>query len=323
MFNNRALVIVIVLGILAWVGSASLYTINETERGIKLRFGEIVENDIQPGLHFKWPILNTVRIFDTRILSVDASATRYLTSDSKAVIVDSFVKWQIIDPGLYYEATRGNEQAAERLIAPRTDEALRNKFGQTTLTQIVRERPATQSNNEDVVKKVKEENSDVATERDELMVDPISQLDQAMRQELGVRILDIRVKRIELPSEVTQAVYERMNSQREQAARGYRAEGTRQAEEIMADADRQREELLAGGRQIAETTRGEGDASAAAIYSAAYQQNAGFFDFYRTLQAYRESFQGNNDLMVLSPASNQFLQLFKQGNEEQSSAVSP
>ncbi|REC94432.1 protease modulator HflC [Kushneria indalinina] len=323
MFNNRALVIVIVLGILAWVGSASLYTINETERGIKLRFGEIVENDIQPGLHFKWPILNTVRIFDTRVLSVDASATRYLTSDSKAVIVDSFVKWQIIDPGLYYEATRGNEQAAERLIAPRTDEALRNKFGQTTLTQIVRERPATQSDNQDVVKKVREENSDVATERDELMVDPISQLDQAMRQELGVRILDIRVKRIELPSEVTQAVYERMNSQREQAARGYRAEGTRQAEEIMADADRQRQELLASGRQIAETTRGEGDAAAAAIYSAAYQQNAGFFDFYRTLQAYRESFKGNDDLMVLSPASNQFLQLFKQGNGETSSPAAP
>lgn len=322
MFNNRALVIIIVLGILAWVGSASLYTINETERGIKLRFGEVIENDIQPGLHFKWPILNTVRIFDTRVLSVDASATRYLTSDSKAVIVDSFVKWQIIDAGLFYEATRGNEQAAERLIAPRTDEALRNKFGQTTMTQIIRERPAAQSDNREVAEEVQQGDS-VASERDELMVDPIKQLDAAMRRELGVRILDIRVKRIELPSEVTQAVYERMNSQREQAARGYRAEGTRQAEEISADADRQREEILASGRQIAETTRGEGDAAAAALYSAAYQQNAGFFDFYRTLQAYRESFKGHNDLMVLSPSSNQFLQLFKQGNGDATASAAP
>lgn len=310
MFNNRALVTIILLGLLAWLGSASLYTVNETERGIKLRFGEIIENDIQPGLHFKWPILNTVQIFDTRVLSLDATPTRYLTSDSKAVIVDYFVKWQIVDPARFYEATRGVEQAAERLIAPRTDEALRNKFGQTTLTDIVRERPAIQSDNQEVVEQVQQEGSQVASERDELMVDPIDELDSAMRRELGVRILDIRVKRIELPGEVTQAVYERMNSEREQAARGYRAEGTRQAEEIRAAADRQRQEILASGRQIAETTRGEGDAAAAAIYSGAYQQDVGFFEFYRAMQAYRESFANDGNLIVLSPQSNRFFEQF-------------
>lgn len=310
MFNNRALVIIIVLGLLAWLGSASFYTVNETERGIKLRFGEIVENDIQPGLHFKWPVLNTVHIFDTRVLSLDSTPTRYLTSDSKAVIVDYFVKWQIIDPARFYETTRGVEQAAERLIAPRTDEALRNKFGQTTLTDIVRERPAIQSDNQEVVEQVQQEGSQVASERDELMVDPIDELDSAMRRELGVRILDIRVKRIELPGEVTQAVYERMNSEREQAARGYRAEGTRQAEEIRAAADRQRQEILASGRQIAETTRGEGDASAAAIYADAYRKDVEFFEFYRAMQAYRESFANDGNLMVLSPQSHRFFEQF-------------
>ncbi|MFC0269346.1 protease modulator HflC [Kushneria aurantia] len=310
MFNNRALVMVIVLGLLAWLASASFYIVNETERGIKLRFGEIIENNIQPGLHFKWPLLNTVRIFDTRVLSLDSNATRYLTSDSKAVIVDSFVMWQIDDPARFYEATRGVEQAAERLIAPRTDEALRNTFGQTTMTQIVRERPAAQSDNQQVVEQVQQADTEVATERDELMVDPIAQLDKAMRRELGVRILDIRVKRIELPQEVTQTVYERMRSEREQAARGYRAEGTRRAEEIRADADRQREEILASGRQIAQTTRGEGDAAAASIYAGAYQQNVDFFEFYRAMQAYRDSFKGDGDLMVLSPESNRFFERF-------------
>lgn len=306
MFNNRALIGVIVLALLAWFASASFYVVNETERGIKLRFGEVIENDIGPGLHFKVPVFNTVRIFDTRVQTVDSSATRYLTADSKAVIVDSFVKWKIADPRQFYEATRGNIQVAENLIAPRTDEALRNKFGQTQMSDIIQERIAAESDRQDLVGEDKGADT-VEGAREELMVEPVEQLDAAMRDELGVHILDIRVKRIELPTEVTQAVYERMNSERERAARTYRAEGSQQAEAIRADADRQRQEILASGREEAETTRGEGDAQAARIYADAYQQDPDFFAFYRSMRAYRESFSGEGqDLLVLSPDNSDF-----------------
>ncbi|WP_353979325.1 protease modulator HflC [Salinicola endophyticus] len=311
MFNNRALIGVIVLALLAWFASASFYVVNETQRAIKLRFGEVIENNIGPGLHFKLPVFNTVRIFDVRVQTVDSGATRYLTADSKAVIVDSFVKWKIADPKQFYEATRGNIQVAENLIAPRTDEALRNKFGQTQMSDIIQERIAAESKKEDLAGKSKGPDT-VEGAREELMVEPVQQLDAAMRKELGVHILDIRVKRIELPTEVTQAVYERMNSEREQAARTYRAEGLQQAEAIRADADRQRQEILASGRQESETTRGEGDAQAAKIYAGAYQKDPDFYAFYRSMQAYRDSFNGEGkDLLVLSPENSQFFRYLK------------
>ncbi|WP_110600643.1 MULTISPECIES: protease modulator HflC [Salinicola] len=320
MFNNRALIGVIILALLAWFASASFYVVNETERAIKLRFGEVIENDIGPGLHFKLPVFNTVRIFDVRVQTVDSSATRYLTADSKAVIVDSFVKWKIADPQQFYEATRGNIQVAENLIAPRTDEALRNKFGQTEMSSIIQERIAAESDNQQLVGEDKGADT-VEGAREELMVEPVQQLDQAMRDELGVHILDIRVKRIELPPEVTQAVYERMNSERERAARTYRAEGSQQAEAIRADADRQRQEILANGRQEAETTRGEGDAQAAKIYASAYQQAPDFFSFYRSMQAYRDSFSGEGkDLLVLSPDNSDFFRYLKNPTPDGTSA---
>lgn len=321
MFNNRALISIVILALLAWFASASFYIVNETQRAIKLRFGEVIENDIGPGLHFKLPIFNTVRIFDVRVQTVDSSATRYLTADSKAVIVDSFVKWKIADPRQFYEATHGDLQIAENLIAPRTDEALRNKFGQTEMSAIIQERIAAESDNQQLVGEDKGPDT-VEGAREELMVEPVQQLDQAMRQELGVHILDIRVKRIELPTEVTQAVYERMNSEREQAARTYRAEGSKQAEAIRADADRQRQEILASGRQESETTRGEGDAQAASIYAQAYQQAPDFFEFYRSMQAYRDSFNGTGkDLLVLSPENNDFFRYLK--NPTPQTASSP
>ncbi|RKQ96304.1 protease FtsH subunit HflC [Kushneria sinocarnis] len=282
MFNNRALVIIVVLVVLGWLASSSLYVVDETERAIKLRFGEVVESDIGPGLHAKVPVLNTVRTFDSRVLTLDASASRYLTQEKKAVIVDSYIKWKIINPQRFYEATTGDEQVAERLIEPRVDEALRNEFGRNTLSQIVSER------------------------RDELMSAPTKALDKQMRNELGVAVLDIRVKQIELPEEVTQSVYDRMRSEREREAREYRAQGQEQAEKIRARVDREKQVLLARARQIAETTRGEGDASAAAIYGNAYQQNPDFFRFYRSLQAYRDSFGDGNGLLVLNPHNNDF-----------------
>lgn len=282
MINNRSLLIVAGLGVIAWVGSNSLYIVDETERAVKLRFGEIVEENIQPGLHFKIPITQTVRTFDTRVLTLDTDTSRYLTLEKKAVIVDSYVKWQVVDPTRYYEATAGNEQTAERLIAPRVDESLRNEFGRLELQEIIAEK------------------------RDALMAGPTEELNRLLRDELGVAIIDIRVKRIDLPDQVTQAVYERMQTERHREAREYRAQGEEQAEKIRANADRRRQVLVAEARARAETLRGQGDAEAAAIYSEAYQQDAEFFRFYRSLNAYRDSFDGKDDLLVLEPTSDFF-----------------
>ncbi|SFX31346.1 membrane protease subunit HflC [Marinospirillum alkaliphilum DSM 21637] len=280
--HARSLVALGVLAGAALLASSSLYVVNETQRAIRLQFGEVVETDIQPGLRFKIPVYNTVRLFDTRVQTLDGRPSRYLTGDRKGVIVDSFVKWKIIDVTRYYEATAGDEQAAMRVIAPRVDESLRNEFGRRTLVEIVSE------------------------QRDELMSRPIQDLDRAMREAMGVSILDIRVKRIDLPTEVSNSVYERMRTERQREAREYRAQGQEQAERIRAAADRNREVVLATAQRDAEILRGEGDAEAARIYAQAYQQDPELYSFLRSLQAYRESFSSKQDIMVLSPKSDFF-----------------
>lgn len=282
MINNRSLLIVGGLAVAAWLASNTLYVVDETERAVKLRFGEVVEENIPPGLHVKVPITQTIRKFDTRLLTLDTDTSRYLTREQKAVIVDSYVKWQIIDPTLYYEATAGDELMAVRLIQPRVDESLRNAFGRLNLQQIIDER------------------------RDDLMTGPREELDDLMRDELGVAIRDIRIKRIDLPEDVSAAVFDRMRSEREREAREWRARGKEEAERIQANADRRRQVLLAQARERAETLRGEGDAEAAQIYSSAYEQDAEFFAFWRSLNAYRKSFANSDNLMVLEPDSEFF-----------------
>ncbi|MGM0544245.1 MAG: protease modulator HflC [Pseudomonadota bacterium] len=282
MINNRSLLIVGGIAAVAWLASNSLYVVDETERAVKLRFGEVIEEDIQPGLHVKMPIAQTVRTFDTRLLTLDTDTSRYLTLEQKAVIVDSYVKWQVINPTRYYEATSGDEMMATRLIQPRVDESLRNEFGRLNLQQII------------------------AEERDDLMDGPTDELDTLMREELGVAIRDIRIKRIDLPDDVSAAVYERMRSEREREAREWRAQGQEEAERIRANADRRRQVLLAQANERSETLRGEGDAQAAAIFSEAYGQDQEFFTFWRSLNAYRESFSGDDNLLVLEPDSEFF-----------------
>ncbi|MCL7928940.1 protease modulator HflC [Halomonas llamarensis] len=282
MINNRSLLIVGGLAAVAWLASNSLYVVDETERAVKLRFGEIIEENIQPGLHVKVPITQTVRTFDTRLLTLDTDTSRYLTQEQKAVIVDSYVKWQIVNPTRYYEATSGDEMVAERLIQPRVDESLRNEFGRLKLQQIIAER------------------------RDDIMTGPTEELDKLMREELGVAIRDIRIKRIDLPDDVTSAVFERMRSEREREAREWRAQGREESERIRANADRRRQVLLAQANERSETLRGEGDAQAASIFSEAYSQDGEFFAFWRSLEAYRESFSGDGNLLVLEPDSEFF-----------------
>ena len=282
MINNRSLLIVGGLAAVAWLASNSLYVVDETERAVKLRFGEVIEENIQPGLHFKVPITQTIRKFDTRVLTLDTDTSRYLTLEQKAVIVDSYVKWQVINPTRYYEATAGDELIAIRLIQPRVDESLRNEFGRLDLQQIIAER------------------------RDDLMIGPTQDLDALLREELGVAIVDVRVKRIDLPEDVSAAVFDRMRSEREREAREWRAQGQEEAERIRANADRRRQVLLAQATERAETLRGEGDAEAAAIFSESYSQDQEFFTFWRSLNAYRESFQGDGNMLVLDPSSDFF-----------------
>ncbi|PMR69754.1 protease modulator HflC [Halomonas heilongjiangensis] len=282
MINNRSLIIVGGLAAAAWLASNSLYVVDETERAVKLRFGEVIEENIQPGLHFKVPVTQTVRKFDTRVLTLDTEPSRYLTLEQKAVIVDSYVKWQVVNPTRYYEATAGDEMMAARLIQPRVDESLRNEFGRLDLQQIIAER------------------------RDDLMTGPANDLDALMREELGVAIVDIRVKRIDLPEDVSSAVYDRMRSEREREAREWRAQGQEEAERIRANADRRRQVLLAQATERSETLRGEGDAEAAEIFSAAYSQDEEFFTFWRSLNAYRDSFEGDGNMLVLDPSSDFF-----------------
>ncbi|APX92544.1 HflC protein [Halomonas sp. 1513] len=282
MINNKSLLIVGGLAAAAWLASNSLYVVDETERAVKLRFGEVIEENIQPGLHVKIPITQTVRKFDTRVLTLDTDTSRYLTLEQKAVIVDSYVKWQVVNPTRYYEATSGDEMQAVRLIQPRVDESLRNEFGRLDLQEIIAER------------------------RDDLMIGPAEELDSLMREELGVSIRDIRIKRIDLPEDVSAAVFDRMRSEREREAREWRAQGQEEAERIRANADRRRQVLLAQATERAETLRGEGDAEAAAIFSGAYEQDMEFFTFYRSLNAYRESFEGDGNMLVLEPTSDFF-----------------
>lgn len=264
------------------IASQTLYVVKETERAVVLKFGEIVDPDVKPGLHFKIPIVNEVKKFDARILTMDSRPQRYLTLEKKAVIVDSYVKWKIDSVAKFYQATSGDEFVANRVLSSRVDTGLRNEFGERTMHEVV------------------------SGERDQLMTDLRDRLTKVAKSELGISVVDIRVKRIDLPPDVSESVYQRMRTEREREAREHRSKGLELAEGIRADADRQKVVLEAEAQKDAEMIRGDGDAKAAAIYSKVYKQDPAFYNFYRSLQAYRDSFKGKNDLFVLKPDSEFF-----------------
>jgi len=264
------------------VGSKSIYIVSEFERAVLLRFGEVVNPDITPGVHFKLPVINEVRKFDARIQTLDSRPQDYLTLEKKRLIVDSFLKWRISNVRTYYTATSGDEFRAADLLSSRIDTGLRNKFGERTLNEVV------------------------SSEREEMMAELTKELDDIISKELGIEVVDVRVKRIDLPTEVSQSVYDRMRSEREREARELRSKGKELAEGIRADADRQRTVILANAYRAAESIRGEGDALAAATYAKAYGLDPEFYSFYRSLSAYRETFANKGDVMVLDPGSEFF-----------------
>lgn len=274
-----ALVVGVVLAVAVW---NSFYIVAQTEKAVLLQFGRIVEADVQPGLHMKIPYVNKVRNFDARLLTLDSPTQRFLTLEKKAVMVDAYAKWRVADAERFYTATSGVKQVADERLLRRLESGLRDQFGKRTLHEVV------------------------SGERDALMADITQMLDRLARKELGIEVLDVRVKAIDLPKEVNRSVFERMSTEREREAREHRAKGKELAEGIRADADRQRRVLLAEAYRESEELRGEGDALAAAIYAQAYQQDQEFYAFHRSLQAYRGSFADKKDMLVLDPKSDFF-----------------
>ena len=240
----------------------SIFVVKETERAVKLRFGEIVEFDVEPGLHFKLPIVNTVRKFDARILTLDAAPQSYLTSEKKALTVDSFVKWRVSDVAKYYTTTGGDEERLRRLLIQRVDAGLRNEFGSRTVKEVV------------------------SGQRDE--------------------VIDLRVKKIDLPPEVSESVFNRMRTERERLAKELRAQGNEVAEKIRATADKDKTIILADAYREAEEIKGNGDAIATATYANAYSKDPEFYDFTRSLKAYQSTFESKSDILLINPDSDFF-----------------
>lgn len=283
-------IVMLVLGIIAVVVLLeAVFIVHERERAILLRFGEAHRafgND-DAGLHFKIPFADQVRIFDGRILTQDTPAQRYFTIEKKPVIVDLFVKWRVGDVDKYYTTTSGDEARASAQLAARSNEGLRNQIGKRDMHEVI------------------------SGERDLLMNELRTSLNEAMMRDFGIAVIDVRVKRIDLPEEVSEAVFSRMNSEREIEARQYRATGQELAIGIRADADRQAIVIEAEANREAEKIRGDGDARSAEIYADAYGQDEGFYSFYRSINAYKKVFEDGNAMLVMDPSS-EFFQFIKQ-----------
>jgi membrane protease subunit HflC len=272
--NLRA--IGIIVAVLAAVFALSTYTVHETQRAILFSLGEIKAADLEPGLHFKFPFINNVVKFDGRVLGLNANPNRFLTAEKKNVIVDSFVKWRIEDVGRFYRSFRGDQSSAENRLAQIIRDELRNEFGTRTIQEAV------------------------SGERSEIMETMRLKADRIIDQ-YGMRVLDVRISRIELPAEVNESVYNRMRTERQLAAKEFRARGREAAVRVRANADRRRTIILADAYREAQRMRGEGDAKAAGIYARAYGDDREFYNFYRSLNAYTNTFRAKDDLLVIDP----------------------
>ncbi len=271
-----------VLIALVLLASSVLFTVDQRQNAIVFQFGEVKEVITKPGLNFKWPMIQNVRLFDMRILAYDdAEPLRFLTQGNKPVLVDSFIRWRIVDVRLYFVSVRGDEVEATRRLRQTISGALRDEFGGRTVHDVV------------------------SGERDAVMDRVRQKADKDLRR-IGVEIVDVRLKRVDLPQEVSESVYRRMEAERKRIANELRSTGSAEAERIRADADRQREVILAEAYRDAQRVKGEGDATAAATYAQAFRQDAEFYAFYRSMEAYRSTFRGRSDLLLLEPNSEFF-----------------
>ncbi|WOJ93072.1 protease modulator HflC [Congregibacter variabilis] len=280
--TGRSLTLVVLASLVMLVASNSLYVIKETERGVLLKFGEVVNPNLEPGLHVKVPFVNNVRKFEGRIVTLDSQPERFFTQEQKALIIDSYAKYRIADTATFYTATNGEESRAAGLLAQRINNRLRNQVATRTIQEVV------------------------SGERDQLMETITRELDVVAREELGIEIVDVRVKQIDLPPEVSESVYRRMNAEREKEARERRSQGQELAEGIRAAADREVTVISANAYREAQQLRGQGDAEATRIYADAFGDDPEFYSFTRSLQAYQDSFQSSGDIMLVRPDSEFF-----------------
>jgi membrane protease subunit HflC len=274
--------ILIGLIVLLVVLSGSLFTVDQRQNAMVFQLGEVVSVKKTPGLYFKLPLVQNVRYFDTRILTLDAAdPERFITSEKKNVLVDSFIKWRVIDARQYYVSVGGDETRAQIRLNQTVNDGLRAEFGKRTIHEVVSGR------------------------RDEVMNTIRAKADQDARK-IGVQVVDVRIKRVDLPETVSENVYRRMEAERKQVANELRSTGGAEAEKIKADADKQKDVIVAEAYRDAQRVKGEGDAKASAVYAAAYGKNPEFYAFYRSMQAYRESFKSKSDVMVLDPSADFF-----------------
>jgi len=277
--NRIILVLAVVFAILL---SSSLYTVKETQVALKLRLGEIVSIENEPGLKFKTPFVNNVVRFDKRIQTLDSAAESFLTVEKKNVVVDSFVKWRIVDTQKFYISTGGAMAQANLRLAQNNQDALRSEFSKRTILEVI------------------------SDEREAIMASVKAKLKTIAEDKYGIEVVDVRIKRIELSQEVRNSVYSRMETERKGLANKYRANGAEEAEKLQAFADKERTIILANAYRDSEKIRGEGDAISASNYAEAYSQDAEFYSFYRSLESYKKSFNEQGDILVLNPDSEFF-----------------
>ena len=281
-----------ILGLVALVLGAvamSVFTVDQRQYALVFQLGEVKRVITEPGLHFKLPLVQNIRFFDNRILTLEsADPERFITSEKKNVLVDSFIKWRIVDPKLYDMSVGGDEMRARTRLSQTVNAGLREEFGKRLVHDVI------------------------SGERDKIM-DRMREKADIDARRIGVKIVDVRLKRVELPDEVSGAVYSRMEAERKRVANELRSEGAAEAEKIRADADRQREIIVAEAYRDAQKVKGEGDAKAAALYAEAFSKSPEFYAFYRSLEAYRNSFASKSDVLVVEPNSDFFKYLKNQG----------
>jgi membrane protease subunit HflC len=263
------------------LGYMSMFSVSQHQKAIKFQLGEIVDIDLEPGLHFIMPFINNVRTFDGRVLTLNATSERFLTSEKKNVIVDSYAKWRVKNVGLYYTTVGGDEFQANLRLDQIMKDAMRSEFGIRTIRELVSE------------------------DRGDLRNVLLTKLAPIV-EEYGIELIDIRIKRIDLPEEVSSSVYRRMEAERERVAREFRSQGSESAEQISAEADKEKEIILAEAYRKSAQIRGRGDARAAEIYAASYGKDEEFYAFYRSLEAYQNSFENTQDTMLLEPNTDFF-----------------
>ncbi len=269
--------------------SMSMFVVDQRQAAIVFQLGEMVGVKTDPGLHFKVPLMQNVRYFDSRILTLDTGEPeRFITAEKKNVMVDSFVKWRIVDVKQYYVSVGGDEVRARTRLMQTVNSSMREEFGKRTIHEVV------------------------SGEREKIMTVLREKTDTDARK-IGVQVLDVRLKRVDFPLEISESVYRRMDAERKRVANELRASGAAEGEKIKADADRQREITLAEAYRTAQKTKGEGDARASALYASAFGHNPEFYSFYRSLEAYKQSFKNKNDVMVLDPSSAFFKYLKSSG----------